>query len=134
MRKATLIITLVILAILAGLFWWKFYFPFSDDAAKDGMLNKIEHKGYIWKTWEGTLIQTGLKSASPGAMQSPTFEFSVTDENLARTLQQNSGMYFNLHYKEYLGSLPWRGHTKYIVDSIITMRDANGDLRGLTPQ
>jgi hypothetical protein len=60
-------------------------------------------------------------------MQSPTFEFSVTDENLARLLQQNSGKYFNLRYKEYLGTLPWRGHSKYVVDSILSMRDANPD-------
>jgi hypothetical protein len=131
MRKITCLVSLIILAILAGIFWWRFYFPFSDDAAKDGVLNKIEHKGYIFKTWEGTLIQTGLKSTSPGAMQSPTFEFSVLNERIARQLQQNSGKYFNLHYKEYLGALPWRGHTKYIVDSIISMRDINGT--GLTP-
>jgi hypothetical protein len=131
MRKATWIISFIIVAILAGFFWWRFYFPFSDDAAKDGVLNKIEHKGYIFKTWEGTLIQTGLKSASPGSMQSPTFEFSVISDELARTLQQNSGKYFNLHYKEYLGTLPWRGHSKYIVDSIISMRDIHGT--GLTP-
>src|SRR6188768_2261889 len=112
MRKTAWIISLIILTILVVLFWWRFYFPFSDDASKDGVLNKIEHKGYIFKTWEGTLIQTGLQSTSPGAMQSHTFEFSVTNEALARTLQEKSGMYFNLHYKEYLGSLWWRGEAK----------------------
>ena len=125
MKKFAIIASLVIVFIIAILFWWRYYFPFGDDSVKDGYLNKIEHKGYIFKTWEGTLMQVGLKSASPGAMQSPTFEFSVTDEKLAARLQANSGKYFNLRYKEYLGTLPWRGHSKYIVDSILSMREVN---------
>jgi len=130
MRKFTIIATLVIVGGLVIFFWWRFYFPFSDDASKDGYLNKIEHKGYLFKTWEGTLVQVGLKSASPGSMQSPTFEFSVIDENIAQQLQANSGKYFNLRYKEYFGTLPWRGHSKYIVDSILSMREGNsGEVR-----
>ena len=126
MRKFTIIATIVIIVGLLVFFYWRFYFPFTDNGSKDGYLNKIEHKGYLFKTWEGTLMQVGLKSASPGSMQSPTFEFSVTNEALAHKLQENSGKYFNLRYKEYLGTLPWRGHSKYIVDSILSMRDASG--------
>ena len=130
MRKFTIIATLIILAGLAIFFYWRFYYPFTDNGSKDGYLNKIEHKGYLFKTWEGTLMQVGLKSASPGSMQSPTFEFSVTDEAIAQKLQANSGKYFNLRYKEYFGTLPWRGHSKYIVDSILSMREVNaGDVR-----
>ena len=130
MRKFTTIATLIILAGLVIFFYWRFYYPFTDNGSKDGYLNKIEHKGYLFKTWEGTLMQVGLKSASPGAMQSPTFEFSVTDERIAQKLQANSGKYFNLRYKEYFGTLPWRGHSKYIVDSILSMREVNaGDVR-----
>lgn len=125
MRKFTIITTLIIVTGLAIFFWWRFYYPFTDNGSKDGYLNKIEHKGYVFKTWEGTLMQVGLKSASPGAMQSPTFEFSVTNENLAQQLQANSGKYFNLRYKEYFGTLPWRGHSKYVVDSILSMREVN---------
>jgi hypothetical protein len=36
-------------------------------------------------------------------------------------LMENSGKQFDLHYKEYLGAIPWRGNTKYIVDSILSM-------------
>lgn len=130
MRKFTIIATLIIVTGLAIFFWWRFYYPFTDNGSKDGYLNKIEHKGYIFKTWEGTLMQVGLKSASPGSMQSPTFEFSVTNEKLAAQLQANSGKYFNLRYKEYFGTLPWRGHSKYIVDSILSMREVNsGEVR-----
>lgn len=129
MRKFTIIFTIVLLLGFAIFFWVRFYFPFGDDSVKDGYLNKIEHKGYLFKTWEGTLIQGGLKSTAPGSMQSPTFEFSVISEGIAKQLQLNSGKYFVLHYKEYFGALPWRGHSKYIVDSIISMREGNVETR-----
>lgn len=38
----------------------------------------------------------------------------------------NSGKIFDLHYKEYLGTLPWRGFTKFIVDSIVSMKEPVG--------
>ena len=31
-----------------------------------------------------------------------------------------SGKSVELHYKEYLGTLPWRGMQKYVVDRIIS--------------
>lgn len=126
MRKFATITTLILVLVLAIFIYVRYYYPFGDDSVKDGYLNKIEHKGYIFKTWEGTLIQTGLKSNSPGMMQSPTFEFSVANEEVAKKLQMNSGKYFVLHYKEYFGALAWRGHSKYIVDSIISMREDTG--------
>lgn len=32
-----------------------------------------------------------------------------------------SGQNVKLHYKEYFGALPWRGYTKFIVDSIVAV-------------
>ncbi len=128
MKKFGIITTLVVVVILVIIIWYRYYFPFGDDSVKDGYLNKIEHKGYIFKTWEGTLIQGGLKS-NAGGMQSPTFEFSVATERVAKQLQLNSGKYFVLHYKEYKGALPWRGHSNYIVDSIVSMSAGNQESR-----
>lgn len=125
MKKFGIITTLVIVFALAIFFYFRFYVPFADDGVKDGDLNKIEHKGYLFKTWEGTLIQTGFKSTNGVGVQSPTFEFSVTDENVAKKLQLNSGKRFVLHYKQYYGTLPWRGYSKYVVDSIISMSGSN---------
>ena len=30
------------------------------------------------------------------------------------------GRTVELHYKEYFGALPWRGFTKFVVDSIVS--------------
>ena len=77
----------------------------------------------MFKTYEGKLIQTGLKGGVPGSVQSNEFRFSVTNESVASHMMSNSGKEFELHYKEYMGALPWRGTTVFIVDSILSMRD-----------
>ena len=95
----------------------------TGEGVKSGELNYCVKKGYIFKTYEGKLIQTGIRSLSPNTIQSYDFEFSVTNEKVAKTLMANSGMVFDLFYKEYKGVLPWRGFSRYIVDSIVTMKD-----------
>jgi len=69
------------------------------------------------------LIQTGFRSKTVGTVQSYEFEFSVVDDSLANVLMNNSGKYFDLHYKEYKGSIPWRGYSEYIVDKILLMKE-----------
>ena len=59
------------------------------------------------------------------------FEFSVENEALARELMLQGGKTLELHYKEYFGALPWRGFTKFVVDSIITVRPAEQGKQGV---
>ncbi len=122
MRK-TIWIALTIIIVLLGIFvYWKYYYVFGEGA-KSGDLNYLVRKGYVFKTYEGKLIQTGLRSKAPNTIQSNDFDFSVIDKRIADSLMSNSGKEFNLHYKEYLGTLPWRGFSKYVVDSIISMKE-----------
>jgi len=114
------IFILVLLVISAGFFFGKYYFVFGEGT-KAGQLNFIVRKGYLFKTYEGRIIQTGYKSNIPGGIQSNEFNFSVVDEKVANKLMSNSGAMLELHYKEYLGAPPWRGMSKYIVDSIISI-------------
>ncbi|MBQ2019436.1 MAG: hypothetical protein II210_01175, partial [Rikenellaceae bacterium] len=72
-------------------------------------------------------IQSGIRAKSAGAIQSYEFEFSVENEEVARELMLNSGNTVQLHYTEYFGALPWRGFTKYIVDSIVTVHPATAE-------
>ena len=112
------------LVILAFLFWWNYYYVFGEGV-KSGELNYVVKKGNIFKTYEGKLIQTGFRSKSVGTIQSYEFEFSVTSDSVAAILMNNSGRYFDLHYKEYKGSIPWRGYSAFIVDKIILMKDVD---------
>jgi hypothetical protein len=118
----TLLYTIGIVVLgLAIFIYLKFYFVFGEGV-KSGQLNFVVYKGYVFKTWEGRMIQVGYRSAQ-GAIQSNEFEFSVVDEKVAKQLELYSGKMLDLHYKEYLGVLPWRGMSKLIVDSIVNIRE-----------
>ena len=119
MKKAWLIILALILAVGAGAFYFRFYFVFGEGV-KSGELNYVVKKGVFFKTYEGKLIQSGIRSKSAGSVQSYEFDFSIENAELAERLMLEGGKVVELRYKEYFGALPWRGFTKYIVDSIIT--------------
>ena len=113
-----LIIALLLLGLLV---WWQYYYVFGEGV-KSGELNYVVKKGNIFKTYEGKLIQSGFKSKTVGTIQSYEFEFSVANDSIANVLMNNSGQYFDLHYKEYKKSLPWRGFSVFIVDEIKSMK------------
>ena len=108
----------------------RFFFVFGEGV-KSGELNYVVYKGVLFKTYEGKLIQTGIRSKAAGSIQSYEFEFSVENEALARELMLQGGKTLELHYKEYFGALPWRGFTKFVVDSIITVRPAEQGKQGV---
>jgi hypothetical protein len=44
------------------------------------------------------------------------------DEKVAEQIDSNSSRQIKLHWKRYLGTLPWRGNSQYVVDSIISVK------------
>lgn len=123
MKKFWIIIVVALLAAFALFCYLRFYFVFGEGV-KSGELNYVVYKGLVFKTYEGKLIQSGLRSKAAGTVQSYEFEFSVENPRIARELMLRSGETLELHYREYFGALPWRGFTKFIVDSIISERPA----------
>lgn len=130
MRKHWVLITITIAAVLAAAAYFRFFFVFGEGV-KSGELNYVVYKGVLFKTYEGKLIQTGIRSKAAGSIQSYEFEFSVENEALARELMLQGGKTLELHYKEYFGALPWRDFTKFVVDSIITVRPAEQGKQGV---
>ena len=126
--KGKIITWLVAILLVAGAIfvYFKFYFVFGEGV-KAGELNQIVYKGWVWKTYEGRLIQAGFKSnqKTGGSLQSNEFNFSVVDKAVADSLMLCSGKDVELHYKEYNGWLPWRGMQRYIVDRIVSVKDGN---------
>lgn len=124
MKVGAKILTIVIIVLLlaaTAFFYIKYYFVFGTGV-KAGELNQIVYKGWVWKTYEGRLIQTGFKGArGGGAIQSNEFNFSVVKKEVADSLMRCSGKQVELHYKEYNGALPWRGMQRYVVDSIVSV-------------
>lgn len=122
MRRFLAIIIISLILILAGIGYYRYYWVFGEGV-KSGELNYVVRKGYIFKTFEGKLIQSGFRSRTPGTIQSYEFEFSVGNKSIAEKLMLSGGKEVELHYKEYLHAIPWRGYTNYVVDSIIAIRE-----------
>lgn len=117
-------ILLLILLATGGYVYWKYYSVFGEGV-KSGTLNYVVLKGDIFKTYEGKLIMEGVVSSGQGQIESNHFTFSIEDEELAQKLMRMSGEKVELQYKEYHGKLPWRGHSVYVVDSILSRVDGD---------
>lgn len=112
---------LVVLLVVAGIVYFNYYWSFGEGV-KSGTLNFVTLKGYMFKTYEGRVIQAGLKGSASGGLQIPEFDFSIEDSRIGDSLMRCTGREVELHYIEYKNSLPWRGMQKYIVDSIMAVR------------
>jgi hypothetical protein len=113
MKKVLAIILVLLIVGLVIFLGVRYFFVFGEGVKA----------GYIFKTYEGKLIQSGLRSKTPGTIQSYEFEFSISDEAVAQKLMLSGGKQVELHYKEYFGALPWRGYSEFVVDSIIAIQD-----------
>ena len=112
------VLSLLLLA-LAGFIFFKFFFVYSEGT-NEGDINYFQREGFVFKTYEGKMIQTGYNSRnSSSTIQSNEFKFSVVDERIAQQIDNNSSRQIKLHWKRYLGVLPWRGNSQYVVDSVV---------------
>lgn len=120
-RRIFTIISLVIVLVLIGVVFFRYYYVFGEGV-KAGTLNYFVKKGYVFKTYEGRLIQNGIRTPTQGGgIQSNEFMFSVTDEKVADKLNHSAGATMDLHYKEYIHALPWRGVSEFVVDSVMSV-------------
>lgn len=122
MKKSGWIIAGIVVLVLVITVYWRFYFVLAEGT-QAGTLNIFQKKGVLFKTYEGKIILSGFKAN----VQSNEFSFSVTNEKVAERLLQVSGREVNVHYKQYFGSLPWRGMKNFIVDSIYEIRGMGAD-------
>jgi hypothetical protein len=114
---------IVFFVLLFGFLIWggiRYYYPFAEGV-KSGKLNYVVYKGYVFKTYEGKLIQSGIKPSEDGGIQSNEFEFSVAKREIAEKLMHAGGKIVELHYTEYFGAIPWRGYSRFVVDEIVSI-------------
>jgi hypothetical protein len=119
MKKIIRTFIIIMIFSLAGWIWWNFYYTYSEGN-RGGLLQKFSYKGNIFKTYEGELV---LNSITIGGNVTPysseKFYFSVQDEKLGKQMNLYEGKRVLVHYSQKHGTLPWRGETPYIVDSIV---------------
>lgn len=123
--KIIAIVSALAVVALAVFVYVKFFFVYSQGV-NEGDINYFQNEGFIFKTYEGKMIQTGYNSRNTSAtIQSNEFKFSVEDERVARQIENSSSRQIKLHWKRYLGVLPWRGNSQFVVDSVVYVQPMN---------
>lgn len=118
------ITTISVIAVLAlgGFCYFRYWFPYAEGT-DTGELNFFAYQGVVFKTYEGKVIQTGLRrSASQNGVESNEFVFSVEKQSVADSLMHCTGKQVELHYQRYFAPLPWRGQSVFVVDSIWSVK------------
>ena len=117
-------VSVIAVVALAAYIFVKFNFVYAEGV-NEGDINYFQKEGFVFKTYEGKMIQTGLKNTNlQGSIQSNEFKFSVVDEQVAKQLNEGANTGVKLHWKRYLGTLPWRGKSQFIVDSVYVAKKA----------
>ena len=82
-----------------------------SQGERAGFLQKVSHKGWICKTWEGELSLVALPGAAP-----EKFFFTVRDDAVAAQINAVAGKRVTLQYEQHKG-LPSScfGDTDYFV-------------------
>lgn len=101
---------LLILLLIGALLGYWFFFNVYSEGERKGTLIKITTKGNVFKTVEGEMWLSCRQM-----MNAEKFYFSITDKNLADSLQNLQDECVQLSYKQYRRTLPWRGDSQYMI-------------------
>jgi len=110
-------ILFLIILFIGTFIYWKYFYTYSEGY-RAGLLQKFSNKGTFFKTYEGEMILSSVSSTSNIAIASEKFLFSVTRKELAIRFDTLQGQNVIVHYIEKNGAVPWRGDSRYLVDSI----------------
>ncbi|MBR1850325.1 MAG: hypothetical protein IJ789_03015 [Bacteroidales bacterium] len=118
------IIAAIAVVALGVFVYFHFFFVYSSGV-NAGDINYFQRQGVVFKTYEGKMIQSGFKAAgnNTAGLRSNEFKFSVTNQQVADSLMRYSGKHVELRWKRYMGTLPWRGDSEYIVYEILSVED-----------
>jgi hypothetical protein len=117
MSNRAAVLGLTFLSLIAALFaaycWIALHWSYSEGE-RAGFMQKLSHKGWLCKTWEGELSLVALPGAAP-----EKFYFSVRDEAVAGQLNAIVGNRVALTYEQHR-ALPSScfGETEYFVTAV----------------
>lgn len=114
-RAKTIAMIALLLLILAPIAYTTLVMSWSySTGERAGWLQKISHKGFVCKTYEGELSMIAVPGAAP-----EKFFFTVRDEAMAKQIDQLMGRRVSLHYEQKIG-VPTScfGDTSYFVTAV----------------
>ena len=106
-----IVLPLLAVLLLAALYLWGALTWSYSTGDRAGWVQKLSHKGWICKTWEGELAMVSLPGSTP-----EKFFFTIHDDAVAARVTQAMGKRVSLHYEEKVG-LPGScfGDTRHFV-------------------
>lgn len=118
MIKRVVLPIVILIALVAAYFYAMLSWSYSTGD-RAGWVQKISHKGWLCKTWEGELALVSM----PGAPVEKFF-FTVYDEAVAADMNRHMGKRVSLHYEQKVG-LPTScfGETRYYVTKVVPVDD-----------
>ena len=110
----TILALIVLPAVGFALWTWATLSYAYSSGERTGFVQKISHKGWVCKTWEGELSMATQPGIPP-----QIFAFSVRDETVAQKVMKAGGQRVRLQYEEHRG-VPTNcfGETDYFVTGI----------------
>ncbi|MBH1987972.1 MAG: hypothetical protein I8H76_11675 [Burkholderiales bacterium] len=114
-----LVLPLIVLAALVAAYFAVMLNWSYSSGERAGWVQKLSHKGWLCKTWEGELALVSMPGASV-----EKFFFTVNDDAVAADLNRYMGRRVSLHYDERVG-LPTScfGETRHFVNKVIPVDD-----------
>ena len=118
MLKRVILPLVILIALVAAYFYAMLSWSYSTGD-RAGWVQKISHKGWLCKTWEGELALVSM----PGAPVEK-FNFTVFEDSVAADINRHMGKRVSLHYEQKVG-LPTScfGDTRYYVTKVIPVDD-----------
>lgn len=118
MFKRIVLPLVVLVALVAAYFYAMLNWSYSTGD-RAGWVQKLSHKGWVCKTWEGELALVSM----PGAPVEK-FNFTVFDDAVAADINRHIGKRVALNYEQKVG-LPSScfGETRYYVTKVTPVDD-----------
>jgi len=105
-------VTLVIAGFIAYC-WIALHWNYSEGE-RAGFMQKLSHKGWLCKTWEGELSLVALPGAAP-----EKFNFTVRDDAVAQQVNALTGDRVAVTYQQHKGvPSSCYGETEYFVTAV----------------
>lgn len=121
-RSRRWVLFLAMLPVAAGLLYALYLFAalHYDYSSGDrvGYIQKFSKRGWIFSTWEGELAMVTM----PGTA-AEIFSFTVRDELVAQSINENLGKHVAITYEQHKGLPAIFGDTEYFIVKVRRVGD-----------
>jgi hypothetical protein len=116
--KRIFFLFLIIIASFAGYVW--VCGTTYSEGSRTGVVTKVSKKGYLFKTYEGTLNLGSISSGEGIIMPTKIWDFSIqkNDTSVFNKITRTQGKDVRLYSQEVVKTFIWQGDTRYYVTKV----------------